>query len=176
MTITATTQTWFDSEKVYIVIGGLGGMGLEMVYWMMIRGAWKFILTSRSGIKSNSQRFLFKMIKEAGKINNSFKCLSKISKLNVVQEQNAKKRFKQAETIGQIGGIFHLAVVLHDKLIENQTLETYTEVCKSKVDATIIKINWVVILVIILIILSLFHQLLVDVDMLDSHLMVMEIQ
>ena len=28
----ATTKTWFDSEKVYIIIGGLGGMGLEMVY------------------------------------------------------------------------------------------------------------------------------------------------
>ena len=31
----ATTKTWFDHEKVYIIIGGLGGMGLEMVYWMM---------------------------------------------------------------------------------------------------------------------------------------------
>ena len=137
MTIKATTQTWFDSEKVYLVIGDLGGMGLEMVYWMMLRGARKFILTSRSGIKSNLQRYLFKMIEEAGKRIKSFKSQVKTSTLNVTDEQKAKQLFQEAETMGQIDGIFQLAIVLHDGLIENQTKEMFNEVCKPKVDATI---------------------------------------
>ena len=137
MTITATTQTWFDSEKVYIIIGGLGGMGLEMVYWMIFKGAKKFILTSRSGIKSNSQRFVFKVFEELGKKITSLKSQIKISTLNVVEEQNVKKLFQEAETMGKIGGIFQLALVLHDNLIEEQTVEIFNNVCIPKVDATI---------------------------------------
>ena len=90
MTITATTQTWFDSSKVYIIIGGLGGMGLEMIHWMIFRGARKFILTSRSGIKTNSQRYFFEITNEFMKIIKS-KSQIKVSTLNVIEEQNAKK-------------------------------------------------------------------------------------
>ena len=48
-----------------------------------------------------------------------------------------QKNFYEAESMGQIGGIFQLALVLHDLLIENQSLKTFDEVCKPKVDATI---------------------------------------
>ena len=135
MTITATTQTWFDSSKVYIIIGGLGGMGLEMIHWMIFR-ARKFILTSRSGIKTNSQRYFFEIMNKFMKIMKS-KSQIKVSTLNVIEEQNAKKLFYEAESMGQIGGIFQLALVLHDLLVENQFLKTFDEVCKPKVDATI---------------------------------------
>ncbi|CAG2108748.1 unnamed protein product, partial [Medioppia subpectinata] len=37
-----------DVEKVFIITGGLGGMGLELMSWMHMRGARKFVLTSRS--------------------------------------------------------------------------------------------------------------------------------
>ena len=133
----ATTKTWFDSEKVYIIIGGLGGMGLEMVYWMLLRGAQKFVLTSRSGIKSNYQRFFFKQIDELAKMNESFRIKIKISINDVVDEQHAKKVINNAESMGKIGGIFQLAVVIHDALFDNQTAETFNSVCKPKVDATI---------------------------------------
>ena len=133
----ATAKTWFDPDKVYILIGGLGGMGIEIVYWMMLRGATKVLLTSRSGIKSNSQRLFFKQIEELGKIMDSFKLDVKVSKLNVIDEQNAVELIKEAEKMGKIGGVFNLAVVLHDALFENQTVETYNEVCKPKVDVTI---------------------------------------
>lgn len=47
--IVANTRTWFDANKVYILVGGLGGLGLEVAYWMVTRGARKLVLVSRSG-------------------------------------------------------------------------------------------------------------------------------
>ncbi len=47
--IMANTKSWFDSNKVYILVGGLGGLGLEVAYWMVTRGARKLVLVSRSG-------------------------------------------------------------------------------------------------------------------------------
>lgn len=39
----------------YIVTGGLGGFGLELVDWLVIRGCKKLILTSRKGITTGYQ-------------------------------------------------------------------------------------------------------------------------
>ena len=103
----------------------------------MLRGAKKFLLTSRSGIKTNYQRYFFKQIDQLGKKIKSLKTEIKISTVNVIDEQNAKKLFDEAESMGKFGGIFQLAVVLHDELFENQTAETFNDVCKPKVDATI---------------------------------------
>ena len=133
----ATTKTWFDPEKVYIIIGGLGGMGIEIVYWMMLRGAKKVVLTSRSGIKTNPQRLFFRHLEDIGKRTEAYRIQVKIMNENVVDEQNARNVIQQAESMGKIGGIFNLAMVLHDALFENQTIEAFYSVCGPKVDATI---------------------------------------
>ena len=135
--ITALAKTWFDPEKVYIIIGGLGGMGMEMIYWMMLRGAKKIIATSRTGIKNNSQKLFFKQLEELGKIIKIFRVNIKIFYENVIYEEQAKELIRKSEEMGQIGGIFQLALVLHDALLENQTVDTFTMVCDSKVNGTI---------------------------------------
>ena len=137
MTLKATAKTWFHSDKVYIIIGGLGGMGIEIVYWMMLRGATKVLLTSRTGIKANPQRLFFRQLEELGKQMERLKIQAKISTQNAIYEDQAEQMIKEAEEMGKIGGIFQLAVVLHDALFENQTIETFNDVCKPKVDATI---------------------------------------
>lgn len=49
-TINATRRLWFDANKVYILVGGLGGLGQEIAYWLVTRGARKIVLVSRSGM------------------------------------------------------------------------------------------------------------------------------
>lgn len=44
-----------DQNKSYIILGGLGGFGLELADWLVLRGARKLILTSRTGIKTGYQ-------------------------------------------------------------------------------------------------------------------------
>ncbi|CAG2102742.1 unnamed protein product [Medioppia subpectinata] len=47
-----TVKTYFNPNKVYIITGGLGGFGLELIPWMQYSGARKFVVTSRSVFSS----------------------------------------------------------------------------------------------------------------------------
>lgn len=40
---------------VYLITGGLGGLGLELAGWLISRGAKKIVLTSRRGISTGYQ-------------------------------------------------------------------------------------------------------------------------
>lgn len=59
--ISAIPKILFDSEKSYLITGGLGGIGLELVNWMILKGATKFVLNSRRGVSNDYQTLcLFK--------------------------------------------------------------------------------------------------------------------
>ena len=47
-----TKKTYFNPNKVYIITGGLGGFGMELIHWMLFLGARKFVLTSRKGVST----------------------------------------------------------------------------------------------------------------------------
>ena len=49
-------QVYFKPNLVYVIPGGLGGFGLELVDWMALRGAKKFVLSSSRGITKDYQR------------------------------------------------------------------------------------------------------------------------
>lgn len=42
-------------DESYIITGGLGGFGLELADWLILRGARKLVLTSRTGVKTGYQ-------------------------------------------------------------------------------------------------------------------------
>jgi fatty acid synthase len=48
--------------------------------------------------------------------------------------EGSKRLLEEANRLGPIGGIFHLAVVLKPTLIRNQTIETFSETCESKIN------------------------------------------
>lgn len=39
-----------DPRKSYLIAGGLGGFGMEVVQWLALRGCKKMVITSRSGV------------------------------------------------------------------------------------------------------------------------------
>ncbi|XP_053215026.1 fatty acid synthase-like [Panonychus citri] len=121
-------QTFFDLEKSYIITGGLGGLGLEVAYWMVSRGATNLILTSRSGIKTKYQEYILERMRNNG-----------YSRVNIIISnedcsnlESTERLINQAQELGQIGGVFHLSMVLKDGLFENQTAETFDEAVKPK--------------------------------------------
>ena len=129
--VKSLSMTWFDSAKIYIIIGGLGGFALEMVSWMIQKGCRKFILTSRSGIQNNYQKFFIQ------KLSDSYADVSiSLSQLNVAKENEAVRLLTETELTAPVGGIFNLAMVLKDGLIENQSVDNFTQVCEPKVTAT----------------------------------------
>jgi len=59
-------ETRFDSEKSYIMVGCLGGLGRTMSRWMLERGAKKFAFLGRSGLDKAAARDLVKDLQASG--------------------------------------------------------------------------------------------------------------
>ena len=112
----------------------MGGFGLELLHCMLHLGARKFVLTSRRGIKSKYQKFVLDRLRSLG-VNLQMWYTSEVvvSTHNSNTIEGAKGLIEEANKMGLIGGIFHLALVLNDCLIENQETKEFNERVDSKV-------------------------------------------
>lgn len=50
-------KVYCNPNMVYIIAGGLGGFGLELSDWLVLRGARIIVLNSRSGVTNSYQAF-----------------------------------------------------------------------------------------------------------------------
>lgn len=50
-------QVYFKPNYCYVIAGGLGGFGLELADWMVLRGARKLVLSSSRGISKDYQSY-----------------------------------------------------------------------------------------------------------------------
>ncbi|XP_049519228.1 LOW QUALITY PROTEIN: fatty acid synthase-like [Dermacentor silvarum] len=129
LTVEVTARTWFYMHKSYIIVGGLGGFGLELAEWMVNRGCRKLVLTTRSGVCTGYQRICLHRWEQSG-VN------VLVSKADASTEDGARKVILEATTMGPVGGIFNVAVVLRDGLLESQTAENFETVFKIKINGT----------------------------------------
>ncbi|KAF7386952.1 hypothetical protein HZH66_011404 [Vespula vulgaris] len=128
-TVAAIPRTYMNPDKSYILVGGLGGFGLELANWMITRGAKHVILTSRSGIRTGYQALCVRRWRESG-VN------IVISTTDVTTLAGAEKLIKESNEIAPVGGIFNLAVVLNDAFIENLNENNFKNVALPKIDGT----------------------------------------
>ena len=130
-----TKKTYFNPNNVYVITGGLGGFGLELIHWMISMGARKFLLTSRNGIKNDYQKFVINRLQILGQQNKFFDVSIQVSKNDCLTAESAKQVLSEAKNMGIIGGIFHLGIILNDCLIEKMSYEQFCESidCKHKV-------------------------------------------
>lgn len=127
-------QTFFNPERSYIITGGLGGLGLEIADWMLSKGAANLILTSRSGIKEPYQQMSIDRLNSSPTFNPRII----ISNEDCLSKESVHRLIDQAESVAPVGGVFLLAMVLKDALIENQTLETFEEAAGPKTRAAML--------------------------------------
>ncbi|KAJ8946531.1 hypothetical protein NQ318_004667 [Aromia moschata] len=118
-----------DPAKTYIICGGLGGFGLELADWLVLRGAKNLILTSRKGITTGYQTLRIRIWRSYGTI-------VKISTADICTEDGCEELLKEASEMGPVDSIFNLAVVLADAAFENQTPETFQTSFAPKANAT----------------------------------------
>lgn len=59
-----------------------------------------------------------------------------VSTDNITTRNGCERLFKTALQLGPIGGIFNLAVVLRDSILENQSVEKFVECMLPKATAT----------------------------------------
>ena len=127
----AMKQSVFHPLHSFIITGGLGGFGLEVASWMITRGAKKIVLSSRSGVKTSFQELSIRRFRE------QYGAEITVSTNDCVTREGAKALIEDAQSLGPLRGIFHLAMVLKDATLENQTVELFEEACASKVQGTI---------------------------------------
>ena len=127
-----TTKTYFNPSKVYIITGGLGGFGIELIHWMLFLGARKFVLTSRKGIKNEYQKFVMSRLESLSDKFRMFETKIIVSTQNTSTIEGSGRLIDEANQLGPIGGVFHLALVLNDCLLENQTIDKFCETVDSK--------------------------------------------
>ncbi|XP_015515781.2 fatty acid synthase [Neodiprion lecontei] len=117
-------------DSSYLILGGLGGFGLELADWLALRGARKLVLTSRRGINTGYQRMRINVWKGWG-----VKVVVIVGK-DASTHEGCEAILKEAAALGPVDAIFNLAVVLKDGLCENQTVESFEESFKVKAWAT----------------------------------------
>ncbi|EZA60541.1 hypothetical protein DMN91_010029 [Ooceraea biroi] len=128
-TVAAVPRTYMNPEKSYVLIGGLGGFGLELANWMIARGAKFIVLVSRFGITTGYQSLCVRRWRE-----NGVKVV--ISTMDITTLSGAERLIAQSNQLAPIGGIFNLAAVLRDALIDNQKEADFKAVMLPKVDGT----------------------------------------
>ncbi|XP_012270411.1 fatty acid synthase [Orussus abietinus] len=128
-TVAAIPRTYMNPDKSYVLVGGLGGFGLELANWMVTRGAKYLILTSRSGIRTGYQSLCVRRWRELG-VNVA------ISTEDVTTPAGAEKLIQECNKIAPLGGIFNLAAVLRDALISDLEEAHFKAVALPKIDGT----------------------------------------
>ncbi|KAM5273320.1 fatty acid synthase [Ctenodactylus gundi] len=128
--IPAISKTFCPAHKCYVITGGLGGFGLELARWLVQRGAQKLVLTSRSGIRTGYQA------KQVGEWRRQGVQVL-VSTRDASSLDGARALIAEATQLGPVGGVFNLAVVLRDAMLENQTPELFQDVNKPKYSGTL---------------------------------------
>jgi fatty acid synthase len=99
----------FSPRRAYIITGGLGGFGLEVARWLVEeRGVRRLVLTSRAGrARDGFQARRLRGLRAAGA-----NVLVSRRDVGASQEEASALMEETQRTLGPIGGVFHLAMVM----------------------------------------------------------------
>ncbi|XP_063696021.1 fatty acid synthase-like [Culicoides brevitarsis] len=122
-------MVYFNPNLTYIIPGGLGGFGLELADWLVLRGARKLVLSSSKGISKPYQEYRINLWRSYG-------AQVTVSTANIKTAEGCLDLIKTGMKLGPVGGIFNLAVLLRDNIFENQDAEKFNESFSVKANAT----------------------------------------
>ena len=113
-------------DASYLVTGGLGGLGLKVAHWLADRGARHLVLIGRSAPSAEAQTQLDELAKMGVQI--------AIRRCDVgSRDELASLLAGIHDELPPLRGIFHLAGVLDDGILCEQTRERFDRVMASKV-------------------------------------------
>ncbi|XP_068094357.1 phthioceranic/hydroxyphthioceranic acid synthase-like [Hyperolius riggenbachi] len=130
----ASEPMLFKHNAVYIVTGGLTGLGFETVKFILQNGGGHIVILSRRKVSTQTEQQIAKVKNEKDNV----KIIALSCDITLYTEikkaiDSAQKAFPNIP----IKGIFHSVVVLHDKLIESLNLSLFEKVLSPKVDGVV---------------------------------------
>ncbi|KAK9977136.1 hypothetical protein ABG768_018957 [Culter alburnus] len=123
----------FKTNSVYIVTGGLTGLGFETVKFIAQKGGGNIVILSRRNPDPQMQQELGQVSSHWGSVIKCLPCDVSVSEQVDQTIVNIGKLFPSSP----IKGVFHSAVVLHDGLIERLDKSLYEKVMRPKVNGVI---------------------------------------
>ena len=129
LNLPAMGRCYFPRDKTYVIVGGLGGLGMEVANWMVERGARNLILTSRSGLTNGYQSLCLRKWGLQG-------VTVETPAIDLSDKEAAEAFMKEVASKHKLGGIINSALVLRDDIFPNQTAEAFEEVCAPKATVT----------------------------------------
>lgn len=115
-----------NGDGYHVIIGGLGGFGLEVARWLADQGARHIILTSRSGGLSDEARDLFDQLAARGVEIGARIC-------DVTDESAVLALLEDLRARRPVKGVMHAAMVLEDAFIQNLEEEQIARVLAPKI-------------------------------------------
>jgi acyl transferase domain-containing protein len=113
-------------DATYFVTGGLGGLGLKVARWLVDRGARHLVLLGRSGV-SDAARPQLESLQAAG-------VRVEVRKCDVGDRSALAALLSEiAAALPPLRGVFHLAGVLDDGVLREQSRERFDRVMAAKV-------------------------------------------
>ena len=118
-----------EGDACYLVTGGFGGFGRELLSWLASCGARHLVVLSRSGASTPEARELVQGLGRRGvRVHDE--------RLDIASEPAlAQLMARFGAQLPSLRGVFHAAAILDDDLLKKQTLARYERVAVSKLDA-----------------------------------------
>ncbi|KAL7798706.1 putative polyketide synthase [Trichoderma afarasin] len=118
----------FKSDRTYLLVGGLGGLGKSVSNWMVENGALHIMYLSRSAGDSEQDKRFIKEIESQG-------CAVQAIKGSVTSLQGVYRAVEQATM--PIAGVFLMTMVLRDRGILQLSHDDWFTAARPKVDGAI---------------------------------------
>lgn len=114
----------FDSKKVYLLVGCLGGLGRSLSRWMMLRGARNFVFLGRSGCRKPEARRLVSRLRNAG-------ATVTVVQGDVCSQDDVNMAVAACEPL-PIGGVVQAAMGLSEALFSHMTSDAWHKAIQPK--------------------------------------------
>ncbi len=119
----------FDEDAVYLVTGGLGGLGLELASWLVEHGARRLILAGRHGADASAAEAV-RGFEQAG-------ARVAVVAADVARAQDVERLLAAAAALdAPLRGIFHLAGLPDARLLAQQDAAGLARARAAKVEGT----------------------------------------
>ncbi len=119
------------SPGIYLVIGGIGGFGLEAANWLAEKGASHLALATRRGTLDEETREAIARWQEMG-------VKASVHSCDVTNEVQLSSLLADLRKVATLKGVVHAAMVLDDALISNLSRERNQPVIHTKVEGAVI--------------------------------------
>ncbi|XP_041987847.1 fatty acid synthase [Aricia agestis] len=128
--VAAVPRVYMHPARSYVLVGGLGGFGLELAQWLVTRGARALVFNSRSGVRTGYQAWCIRRWRSRG-------VAVAVSTADAATPAGARALLGEAAALAPLAGVFNLAAVLRDAFLENLTPDDFRAVARPKIDTTL---------------------------------------